>query len=167
MIKEFRGPYRFCSNFFTTKQRLVYGEMYDKIIIDYNSNEHFFQANKAKGWVQHRAIANAPTPAIARSMGSRKGYTMPDGTLFKVDLKDNWDELRDPIMTIGVDAKFDQNVTIAKLLVSTYPEELQEGNWWGDDYWEVSFKTKKGLNKLGKITMNKRDMLIQKIQSQQ
>ena len=163
MITEFRGQYRFCSNFFLTEQKLSY----NGTIVRYASNEHFFQANKAKNWPQHLSIANASEPRIAKWMGSRKGYTMPDGTLFKVDLRDNWPDLRDLVMTIGVDAKFDQNVTIAKLLVNTYPEELQEGNWWGDDYWGVSFKTKKGLNKLGKITMNKRDMLIQKIQSQQ
>lgn len=158
MIKEFQGIHRCWSNFFKARQYATYG---DGIIVAYNTNEHFFQATKeAKDWQQHLAIARAPTPAIAKWMGSPKGYRMPDGTLFKVNLKEGWDDLKVNIMRIGLKLKLQWNPALCQLLVNTHPQGLQEGNWWRDTFWGVCFRTGKGLNMLGKLWMELREELI-------
>ena len=151
MIKMFRNEYSFLSNFYYANQYLPipgYG------VLMFKTNEHFFVWCKTNNPEHKMEILNAPTPAIAKKMGSPKGYIMPDGRLFKIDLRPDWDVVKDPAMIAGLELKFGQNADIRQALVATYPEDIQEGNWWNDTYWGVC--NGQGENNLGKILMQVR-----------
>jgi hypothetical protein len=60
-----------------------------------------------------------------------------------------------------VRTKFAPGSTLAEWLMATHPAELQEGNWWGDQYWGVSLTTGKGQNRLGEILMEVREELVE------
>jgi len=53
-------------------------------------------------------------------------------------------------------AKF-SDPELQDMLLATGQQELEEGNWWGDDFWGKC--TKNGQNKLGIILMLVRDEL--------
>ena len=137
MIDSFRGSYVFLSNFYPSVQYAEYdfGPIIGKIIMKYTTNEHFFAANKTLNWQHHIAIARAPTPAIAKRMGGTKGYKMPDGTLFKIQLREDWEDIRIGIMKIGLDLKYSHNPQLKLQLINTYPHTLIEGNRWHDNFW--------------------------------
>jgi len=151
VIKEFKGENHFLSNFHIAQQKASYNGR----IITYQSNEHFFQANKANNWEQHLAIANAPAPWIAKRMGSKKGYKD-----FKVILRPDWEDIKINIMRIGLNCKFRQNPHLAKLLIATNPARLEEGNWWYDDFWGICLRKEIGSNWLGILLMELRNNLI-------
>lgn len=153
LITEFRGKYYFLSNFFKAPQKASYEE--GRTHVQYSTNEHFFQACKANTWAEHMKIAHAATPSIAKRMGSINGYQG-----FKIVLRDNWRDIRLNIMRIGINMKFRQNPELAKLLIATYPKELQEGNWWGDDFWGRCFRKKAGANWVGVLEMELRNNLM-------
>ena len=75
----------------------------------------------------------------------------------KIQLRIDWEEVKDRLMLQIVRAKFTQNATLKKKLLATGDAELIEGNTWGDQYWGVC--NGKGENKLGKILMQVRDEL--------
>ena len=56
-------------------------------------------------------------------------------------------------------AKFTQNPDLAKRLLDTGDEILEEGNTWHDTYWGVDLKTGEGKNMLGSILMRVRNEL--------
>lgn len=62
------------------------------------------------------------------------------------------------IMLTAQRKKFAQEPFRSKLL-ATGNAHLEEGNWWGDSFWGVDIKTRKGFNHLGKIIMSVRDEL--------
>jgi len=157
MITEFRKEYAFLSNFFIRDQYLPipgYGNLVFK------TNEHCFVWFKTKDVHEKAEIVNAPTPGIVKRMGGPKGYVMPDGNLFKITLREDWDEVKDQAMMAGLEMKFGQNPDLLQALIATHPQELQEGNWWGDTYWGVDFRTGKGENKLGKLLMDLRGKYV-------
>ena len=158
MIKEFKGDYAFLSNFFLALQE-VYHEYFARSFL-YPSNEHYFQAMKTLDLGQHIAISNAPTPGIAKKMGSRRGFMMGNGVLFKIVLRPDWNNIKLGVMSRGVEHKIRQHPNLLHLLLKTYPMDLQEGNWWGDDFWGVCFKRGKGYNHLGSIIKILRGILL-------
>lgn len=136
-IDCFKGKYFFLSNFYesyTTIDHIVYPTI-----------EHFFQAQKAMNNEERNSIIKAGSPNIAKAIGR------------KVQLRPDWEEIKDQVMYDGVKAKFTKNPILKAKLLSTGDAELIEGNWWNDTYWGVCKGV--GKNKLGQILMRVRDEL--------
>ena len=136
MIKEFNKRYFFLSNFY---ERPV--EFEGKT---YGSNEAAFQAQKAPSY-KNRFIVLPPNEAKAL------GRALP--------LRKDWEKVKDDIMYRICLAKFTQNPDLAKRLLDTGDEILEEGNTWHDTYWGVDLKTGEGKNVLGSILMRVRNEL--------
>lgn len=126
MITRFRGKYNFLSNFHPVKIE------YDGII--YPSVEHAYQAMKTTDEDLRIKISKLETPTEAKQMGK------------KVKIRDDWGEMKIPIMKDLLTLKFNQHDLKEKLL-STGDELLIEGNDWGDDYWGMC--NGRGYNMLG------------------
>ena len=173
MIKEFQGENRWLSNFFPAPQRdgtaftghpySIYPQLAEGGTFVYPDNEHYFQAFKADNLLQHVAIMLAPSPAIAKKMAGPKGFIMPDGTLFKVSIRKDWPIVRVPVMKRGLILKYTQNYDLAVKLVTTFPQILEEGNRWHDEFWGVNLDTGKGENMLGRLSMGIRNLLMRDI----
>ena len=153
MIDSFRGKYRFLSNFYILEYPIFWRG------INYPSSEHFYQAMKTTDHDERLLISQAKSPGIAKKMCSPEGYKG-----FKIKLRDNWDIIKDPVMSIGVLIKFTMNIGLGNMLINTHGQVLIEGNKWCDNYWGdcqcVKCVKHPGLNKLGRILMNTRDQII-------
>jgi len=146
MINLFNGEYEFLSNFYFGKNKIFFEGLY------YPTAEHAFQAAKTIIPGEMDLIRNCKTPGQAKRMASKKTG--------KITLRPNWDSIKDSIMLIIVINKFKDPILEEKL-ISTYPKQLTEGNYWHDNYWgdcncEIC-SCREGLNKLGNILMNVRD----------
>ena len=84
-------------------------------------------------------------PAEAKKLGRR------------VELRPEWEYIKERVMFEIVLNKFNQNPQLAKMLLATGEEELVEGNTWGDRTWGVCDGV--GQNRLGKILMKVRGLL--------
>lgn len=139
IIKEFRGEYRFLSNFYASP-----------IVFDrqtYSTAEHLYQALKAKTKDDHEFVRLAFSPGDAKSRGAQ------------VELRSDWEDAKYNVMKLVLLLKFTQHTELAILLVDTNDCLIQEWNSWGDKYWGICAKTSKGLNKLGILLHNIRDIL--------
>ena len=136
MIKEFRGKHLFLSNF--------YGVAVSYNGLKFMSSEAAFQAQKC--------------PSMAKSF-TRLGPNKAKALGRNVQLREDWEDVKDDIMYDVIKAKFTQNEYIKKQLLDTGDEELVEGNTWNDTYWGVDIRTGKGKNKLGKLLMKLRTEL--------
>lgn len=135
-ITSFSGSFRFLSNFYPCK--VVYEG------IEYPSSEHAYVAAKTDNQLQKLAISEIPSASDVKRFGRQ------------IKLKDNWENIKISIMKNIVEAKFDQNPDLMKLLQETRNYELIEGNNWGDRFWGQS-PLGNGRNELGKILMSVRD----------
>ena len=135
-ITSFSGSFRFLSNFYPCK--VVYEG------IEYPSSEHAYVAAKTDNQLQKLAISEIPSASDVKRFGRQ------------IKLKDNWDNIKISIMKNIVEAKFDQNPDLMKLLQETRNYELIEGNNWSDKFWGQS-PIGNGRNELGKILMSVRD----------
>lgn len=133
MIREFQGEYRWLSNFYHSP--LEYEG------IPYLSVEAAFQAQKQPERAPSFINLN---PSEAKRLGRQ------------VNLRPDWEEVKDRIMYEIVKEKF-RNYDLAMKLLATGDQELEEGNTWGDTYWGVCKNG--GQNKLGKILMQVRDFI--------
>lgn len=142
-ITSFSGEYACLSNFYRPHTHLTYG------MINYPTVEHAFQASKTLSLFKRSQISRLQTPQEAKGMG--KGLT----------LRDDWEELKQGIMYMLILQKFNKNINLADILISTEGEELIEGNTWGDMEWGMVriYGKWKGNNKLGKILMQVREEL--------
>lgn len=131
-IDSFRGEYHFLSNFYETPV-CVYG-------IKYPNAEAAFQAQKCVLPEEAEAFKTM-SPQMAKRYGRM------------VQLKPNWEQIKDSVMLTVVRAKF-KNPVLKDLLLNTGAAELIEGNRWGDTYWGVC--NGKGKNRLGEILMTVR-----------
>lgn len=131
-IDSFRGEYHFLSNFYETPV-CVYG-------IKYPNAEAAFQAQKCVLPEEAEAFKTM-SPQMAKRYGRM------------VQLKPNWEQIKDSVMLTVVRAKFKDPV-LKDLLLNTGAAELIEGNRWGDTYWGVC--NGKGKNRLGEILMTVR-----------
>ena len=142
MINSFRKEYFFLSNFYDAPAQ------YGSVI--YPTSEHAFQAAKTLNPMQRIAIKRTSTPDQAKYKGRR------------VELRSDWEEMKDAIMEEIVRSKFSDSA-LAERLKATGDEELVEGNYWHDNYWGNCTCSKcaaiKGQNKLGKILMKIRSEL--------
>ena len=142
MITSFEGKYSFLSNFYACQT-----EYHN---VKYPTSEHAYQAAKTANPIQKEAIRKADTPDDAKRLGRR------------VEIKSNWDEIKDEVMYEIVSNKFKNKRMQAKLL-ATENEILVEGNYWHDNHFGSCY-CKKCLqlpkeNILGKILMRVRDEL--------
>ena len=133
MINEFRGEYRFLSNFWPAPIK------YDGQ--EYPSSEHLYQALKTLDPLERAAVREAIGPGKAKKMGN------------EITLREDWDEIKIRVMRHVVFRKFAQNLDLAKLLIATESHALVEGNWHGDAFWGVDLKKgpMHGENHLGII----------------
>lgn len=144
MITEFDGKYAFLSNFFYSPF------VFDDVI--YPTNEHFFQAMKTLSQEERRKIAEAKTPGVAKRMGRQ------------VQLREDWEEVKEDMMRLGITLKFQAHPSLAKKLIETGDAYLIEGNSWHDNTWGSCFCPRcaatSGRNLLGQILMEERERLI-------
>lgn len=135
-IDKFEGEYYFLSNF------SEHGFTYPKDHNYYKTNEHFFQAMKVKDQRERQRIIDAKTPSEAKKIGR------------KVNLRNDWEDIKVNVMKKGLLMKFNSNPAIRRKLLSTGDAELIEGNNWGDTFWgKVNGE---GKNMLGKCLMELR-----------
>lgn len=134
MIDDFRGRHFFLSNFYPG---------------DNSSAEHLYQAGKATNPDDVILIMACKTPAAAKKLAR------------KLPLRKDWDNVKLKVMENCLRQKFQITHPDLKLkLMKTYPQELVEGNWWGDVYWGVC--NNQGENNLGKLLMQLRREYIEK-----
>ncbi len=133
-IAEFRGSYRWLSNFEYVDVKLNG--------ITYPTTEHAYQAQKTCNEDERRRIAGLSTPGKAKRAGS------------KVELREGWDDMRVDVMERINRIKY-RNSSLRKKLLDTGDAKLVEGNNWGDTFWGVCNGV--GSNKLGRILMKIRD----------
>lgn len=142
MICQFRDDYYFMSNFYPFK--LIYNG------IEYQNTEAAFQAQKCK-YLPERNQFSKLNPSEAKRLGRH------------VELRPDWEQVKDGIMFNIVLTKFSSDEYLAYKLLKTGEEVLMEGNTWKDTYWGVDLDTMQGKNKLGLILMKVRDVLRAKI----
>jgi hypothetical protein len=140
MIDQFRGKYRWLSNFHECK--------IDHLGLIYPTTEHAYQA--AKRWDDeefHRHIQSLKTPREAMIYGRSLPITTP-----------HWHELTKFNVMWDVNFyKFSEHSDLKEKLLATGDEELVEGNTWGDTCWGIC--NGKGDNHLGKTLMMIRNQL--------
>ena len=89
------------------------------------------------------------------NLNDRKVFSSLDGVSArrfgrKVELRSDWEQVKDSIMYKVLKAKFQQNPELLVKL-KQITETIQEDNTWGDTYWGVC--DGKGKNKLGELLM--------------
>ena len=136
MINDFRGDYRWLSNFHPC---LI---VYDGIT--YPSSENAYQAAKFRD-KNFRAKFVGILPAEAKKLGRSPGIVP------------YWDNIKLTVMEYILRQKFTPGTELAQKLINTGNEELVEGNWWNDTYWGVCRGV--GQNHLGKLLMKIREEL--------
>jgi ribA/ribD-fused uncharacterized protein len=139
-IEEFRGEYRFLSNFFPSP--FVFDNM------EWSTVEHAYQASKSLDLKVRVRINLMNTPGETKRAGK------------KLKIRPDWEEVKIDLMTKFVTLKFSQNPDLAKRLKQTGNMILEEGNTWHDTFWGVCPPgSNKGQNELGKILMQVRNTL--------
>lgn len=139
MIDQFKGEYRFLSNF--------YPAVVDFEGIAFPSVEHAYVAAKTLDRDIRANIARVGTAREAKTIGRM------------LKLRPDWCDVRLPIMEDLVRQKFTKWPWLGEALLATGDRHLVEGNWWRDTFWGVDLKTRKGENHLGKILMKIRSEL--------
>lgn len=112
--KAFEGDYAFLSNFYFCVIKFD-GK-------DWPTSEHLFQALKTRDKDQQEKIRNCITPGQAKKLGRI------------VDLREDWDSIKDNVMRLVLRMKFNQNPFLKTKLLETGNEILIEKNYWHDNY---------------------------------
>lgn len=133
MISEFKGDYRFLSNFYPAVV-VMDGQEYPTV-------EHAYQAAKTFAANWRSKIRSAQSAGDAKKLGKQ----IPRELFIS-----NWDDLRLEVMSDLLVQKFYPPILRADLL-ATGDVELMEGNRWGDKFWGVC--NGEGKNKLGQLLM--------------
>jgi ribA/ribD-fused uncharacterized protein len=130
------GKYGCFSNF--SLYRMSVGGM------EWETTEHYFQAQKFAGTDMERAIMAALTPARAKKMGNCRS----------LPIRMDWENVKEGVMEIALRAKFEQHPDIKKTLLSTDDKRLVEhtarDRYWGDG------GDGSGMNRLGVLLMRLR-----------
>lgn len=140
VIREFKGEYRWLSNFWWCK---VVWEG-----IEFPTAEHAYQASKAKDISDKLAIRVLETPGKAKRAGKL------------VERRDDFEANKIRIMEEILTDKFTRNSSLRVKLEGTKELALQEGNNWGDTFWGIDLRTGEGRNELGKTIMRIRERLL-------
>ena len=143
MIEDFRGRYRWLSNFYMAPVKFE-GVMYP-------SSEHAYQAAKTLVPEKREWVREASTPSSAK----RRGQVVP--------LRPGWDEMKSEVMLRIVQDKFRRNPGLAALLLATGEQPLVEGNVWHDNFFGdcscFDCRTIEGQNWLGRCLVQVRSQL--------
>jgi len=135
-ILQFKGEYRWLSNFWPVE--IVFEGVF------YPSVEHAYQAAKVDPL--QREPFRTGTAGQAKKLGN------------SISLCSNWELIKVSIMRQLLAEKFRIDSPLAKLLISTVPGQLVEGNNWNDKFWGVCNGS--GKNMLGELLMERRYYLI-------
>lgn len=139
-IISFWGKNRFLSNFYPAEF------VWDNIV--WKHSEGAYQAAKSLNREARLAMAAVEKPGATKQLGKR------------INIRPDWNEVRDEIMYEIVTEKFRQNPDLKAQLIATGDAHLEEGNTWGDRYWGVCpVGSGNGQNKLGKTLMKVRQEL--------
>ena len=141
-ITEFRGQYRFLSNFFPSLVVLADEGSAVCHTDAYPSVEHAYQAAKTEDPEIRRQIRTAAGPSEAKRLGKA------------CKKRDNWEQIKERIMLNLLRQKFSRQ-PLKGMLITTGDARLIEGNSWGDTYWGVCRGV--GKNRLGHLLMQVRD----------
>ena len=141
-VTSFSEEWRFLSNFYEAEVE------YEGI--KYPSSEHAYQAAKTNVENQRLAISKLSSPGKAKRAGNSR----------KLELRSDWEEVKDKVMAKIVYRKFSSHENLRDMLLATGNLHLEEGNNWGDTYWGTV--NGEGSNKLGKILMKVRSKLREK-----
>lgn len=136
MINSFREENFFLSNFYLCP--ITYNGL------RYTNAESAFQAQKTLSRDDRIRFATLD-PASAKKFGRQ------------IALRKDWEDIKLKEMKKILIAKFSQNLDLAKKLLDTKDEYLEEGNTWGDKFWGTVNGV--GENHLGKILMEIRQQL--------
>lgn len=137
-VMTFRGKYDFLSN--------MYSATFEWDGRTYRNSEAAFQSAKSLD------------PSVRDEFSEMAGVVAKrEGK--KVNLRGDWENVKDDIMEEVVRAKFSQNPDLLQRLVDTGDMELIEGNRWHDKYWGVDLMSGVGENHLGIILMKIRSEL--------
>lgn len=148
LIAEFNGPFRVFSNF---EDRFPFAAPHVRSpegpVYWWLTNEHYFQAGKAKEHQDLISILQAGTALDAK----RRGHKIKMDSLSQ----SAWLIAREKVMYRGLQYKF-ANPILRNALLATGDAVLQEGNTWGDDFWGCVYDHEKGWvghNRLGQLLM--------------
>lgn len=139
IIKEFSGKNEFLSNF--APCRIEY------LGRTFTSTEAAFQAAKSLDPEFHTKLSKM-TPGQSKRTGRA------------VELRSDWEEVKDQVMLEILRKKFSKGSELAKKLDSTGDSILVEGTVWHDQYWGICLCEKHngiGRNVLGQLLMKVRD----------
>ena len=136
----------YLSNFFLTNQIDANG-------LVYQTNEHYYQAEKTLDPDKREWIRQSSGPGEAKRRGNSN--TVP--------LRPDWEDgYKFEAMRVGLGQKFHDNSPLTEMLVGTNDDYRVEFAPWGDRpdrFWGVD-KEKKGLNWLGRFLMRRRDEVV-------
>ncbi len=117
------------------------------------TSEHYYQAQKFQGIDPRRLeyIRLAPDPMTAKNLGNDHD----------VPIRRDWDLVRDEVMRRAILRKFETENSLRKILVETGDAPLVEMEA-GGPYWSAG-EDGRGLNRLGQILMEVREILKARI----
>ncbi len=114
--------------------------------IKYNTVEHFYQSQKFNDKKYQEQIRLSNRPNEAKKLGQSRIYK----------IKDDWEQIKEEIMFLGLKEKFLQHSILKKKLINTgnclLIEHLKD-KYWGDGL------DGSGLNKTGILIMKVRDFI--------
>lgn len=149
LIHGFFGEYRWLSNFYPCLVVL------DRLI--FSSSEAAYQAQKTDDREEQRKFTTM-SPHEAKKAGKALALS---------PRPDNWDSRRLEVMRRCIDDKFSSaNPALVDRLIATGDALLEEGNWWKDGFWGITYPSRQdcldgtnrqgGANWLGKLLMERR-----------
>ena len=132
-IKGFFDEYRFLCNFHLCPVK------FEGVI--YPSSENAYMASKSIN-PDVRKQFETVGPKLAKQLGRL------------IELRQDFNLVKNELMTTILRDKFTRNGDLKKLLLNTGNRYLEETNWWDDIYWGVC--NDEGFNTLGKVLMDLR-----------
>jgi ribA/ribD-fused uncharacterized protein len=154
MIAHFKSEeHKFLSNFYPAE--VIY------LGVKYPSSEHAYMSAKSDEELiidgktyKWKYYCTLPTVKPGKIKGESRYLTLPS----------NWDEIKVQIMYECLISKFSNiaNLKLREKLLATGNQNIQEGNWHGDQFWGVDLRNAPniGENNLGRLLMRIRDEII-------